>query len=56
MTAEDLKELDVGVLGHRRKLLDAITALCVETNKTSPSEALTTIDRPAKAVAERYTY
>ena len=33
LTAEDLKELGVGVLGHRRKLLDAITALRAETNK-----------------------
>jgi SAM domain (Sterile alpha motif) len=56
LTAEDLKELGVGALGHHRKLLDAITALRAETNKTSPSEALATIDRPAKAVAERYTY
>src|ERR1700693_5119034 len=27
LTAEDLKELGVGALGHRRKLLDAIAAL-----------------------------
>ena len=27
LTAEDLKELGVAVLGHRRKLLDAIAAL-----------------------------
>ena len=27
LTAEDLKELGVGPLGHRRKLLDAISAL-----------------------------
>jgi hypothetical protein len=30
LTAEDLKELGVTALGHRRKLLDAI-ALCVPT-------------------------
>ena len=27
LTAEDLKELGIGALGHRRKLLDAIAAL-----------------------------
>jgi hypothetical protein len=27
LTAEDLKELGVSALGHRRKLLDAIAAL-----------------------------
>src|SRR3984893_8813430 len=27
LTAEDLKDLGVGIVGHRRKLLDAITAL-----------------------------
>ena len=53
LTAEDLKELGVGALGHRRKLLDAITALRAEANKTSPSEALATIDRPGKDTAER---
>ena len=26
LTAEDLKDLGVGVIGHRRKLLDAIVA------------------------------
>jgi class 3 adenylate cyclase len=30
LTAEDLKELGVGSLGHRRRLLEAITALRVE--------------------------
>jgi hypothetical protein len=26
LTAEDLKDLGVGIVGHRRKFLDAITA------------------------------
>src|ERR1700754_3630009 len=30
LTAEDLKDLGVSVVGHRRKLLDAITALRME--------------------------
>jgi SAM domain (Sterile alpha motif) len=32
LTAEDLKELGVAALGHRRKLLDAIAALRADTN------------------------
>jgi SAM (Sterile alpha motif) domain-containing protein len=30
LTAEDLKDLGVGLVGHRRKLLDAIAALRVD--------------------------
>jgi class 3 adenylate cyclase/predicted ATPase len=32
LTAEDLKDLGVGLVGHRRKLLDAIAALRTETS------------------------
>jgi class 3 adenylate cyclase len=32
LTAEDLKELGVSALGHRRKLLDAIAALRADSN------------------------
>jgi len=32
LTAEDLKELGVSALGHRRKLLDAIAALRNDTS------------------------
>ena len=32
LTAEDLKELGISALGHRRKLLDAIAALRADTN------------------------
>src|ERR1700728_1883244 len=53
LTAEDLKELGVGALGHRRRLLDAITALRAEVNKAPPSEAFATIDRRAEDIAER---
>ena len=30
LTAEDLKDLGVGIVGHRRKILDAIGALRVD--------------------------
>src|ERR1700730_3082102 len=35
LTAEDLKELGVAALGHRRKLLDAIAALRGDTSATA---------------------
>jgi hypothetical protein len=37
LTAEDLKELGVTSLGHRRKLLDAITVLRSEGGAKAPS-------------------
>src|SRR6516225_2198515 len=38
LTAEDLKDLGVGIVGHRRKLLMAIAALRAESDvKTRPS-------------------
>ena len=37
LTAEDLKELGVAALGHRRKLLDAIAALRADTGPKGPS-------------------
>jgi hypothetical protein len=39
LTAEDLKELGVGPVGHRRKLLDAIVALRVDANANVPLPA-----------------
>ena len=32
LTADDLKDLGVGVVGHRRKLLNAIAALRADAN------------------------
>jgi class 3 adenylate cyclase len=37
LTAEDLKDLGVGIVGHRRKLLDAITALRTDATAKDPS-------------------
>src|SRR5208283_3658943 len=37
LTAEDLKELGVAALGHRRKLLDAIAALRRDSGAMAPS-------------------
>ena len=54
LTAEDLKELGIGALGHRRKLLDAIALLRSETSaKAAPLEAPSRAPKPAQDTAER---
>src|SRR5215469_7881942 len=42
LTAEDLKELGVSALGHRRKLLDAIAALRASSRSTWATECWST--------------
>ena len=42
LTAEDLKELGVAALGHRRKLLDAIAALRSDAGGNAPSAEVAT--------------
>src|SRR5215831_11784927 len=37
LTAEDLKDLGVSIVGHRRKLLDAIAALRTDAGAKAPS-------------------
>ena len=54
LTTEDLKELGVGSVGHRRKLLDAIAALRAETHGPTPlSDAAPPREEAAKDTAER---
>jgi class 3 adenylate cyclase len=54
LTAEDLKDLGVGIVGHRRKLLDAIAGLRADASlKAPPPEAVPPIGRSAKDTAER---
>ena len=55
LTAEDLKDLGVGFVGHRRKLLDAIAALRAQASAPTPplSDASLAIDKAAKDTAER---
>jgi class 3 adenylate cyclase len=54
LTADDLKDLSVGVVGHRRKLLNAIAALRADANTKVPlPDTLPTIDRSPKDAAER---
>src|SRR5689334_3469907 len=54
LTAEDLKDVGVTIVGHRRKLLDAIAGLRSAADaKGLPSEHLAAIDRTPKDTAER---
>src|SRR5499433_3373488 len=54
LTADDLKDLGVGVVGHRRKLLNAIAALRADANTKVPlPNTLPTIDRSPQDAAER---
>src|SRR5215469_5582499 len=53
LTAEDLKDLGVGFVGHRRKLLDAIAALRAEASTSTPvSDGSPATDNAAKDTAE----
>ena len=52
LTAEDLKELGVAALGHRRKLLDAIAALRTEASGKPPSADVATTSSAPSAFPE----
>jgi class 3 adenylate cyclase/predicted ATPase len=54
LTAEDLKDLGVGFVGDRRKLLDAIAVLRAEANGPRPlSDTASARDEAVKDTAER---
>jgi hypothetical protein len=54
LTAEDLKDPGVGLVGHRRKLLDAIAALRGGTSTdAAPRDVLPILDNAATDSAER---
>ena len=53
LTAEDLKELGVASLGHRRKLLDAIAALRDDASGKAPSATQTTSSPPSAPPEDR---
>jgi hypothetical protein len=49
LTAEDLKDLGIGSIGHRRKLLDAIALLRAETTAKAPTpEAPSAAPKPTQ--------
>jgi class 3 adenylate cyclase len=54
LTTEDLKDLGVGIVGHRRKLLDAIAALRAQVVMPTPQADVTPRAlRASKDIAER---
>jgi class 3 adenylate cyclase len=54
LTAEDLKDLGVGIVGHRRKMLDAIAVLGAYASAKAPTaEAPSILPKPAQDAAER---
>jgi predicted ATPase/class 3 adenylate cyclase len=54
LTADDLKDLGVSIVGHRRRLLNAIAALRADADTKVPlPDTLSTIDRSLKDAAER---
>ena len=53
LTSDDLKELGVAAVGHRRKLLSAIAELSGTFSKPAAVAKATRIDSPAHAAAER---
>jgi class 3 adenylate cyclase len=54
LTAEDLKDLGITLIGHRRKLLNAIAGLRVEAGAPTPiSDTPLEKDKAAKDTAER---
>ena len=53
LTAEDLKDMGVSIVGHRRALLDAITALRTDATAKGLPEAPSTIESAKDTAAER---
>ena len=53
LTAVDLKELGVAALGHRRVLLDAITALRTDASGKAPSADVATAPANSPPPADR---
>ncbi|MCS3452014.1 MULTISPECIES: adenylate/guanylate cyclase domain-containing protein [Bradyrhizobium] len=54
LTPEDLKELGIASVGHRRKLLDAVAALRAEaTSPTAPSDTASAREEGISDTAER---
>ncbi len=54
LTAEDLKDLSVNIVGHRRLLLDAIAVLGADASaKAPPADALPATGRTGRDTAER---
>ena len=56
LTVEDLKDLDVGSIGHRRKLLEAIALLRAAADAKAPPPAPTIEAARDRTTCERKRY
>ena len=55
LTSEDLREIGVAAIGHRRKLLDAIAALGAPAAATTTTAAVSDVSAPAEAERRQLT-
>ena len=55
LTSEDLREIGVAVIGHRRKLLDAIAALGASASTAAVRAAVSDASAPADAERRQLT-
>ena len=55
LTAEDLKEIGVGAIGHRRKLLDAIAALRTDAKRVMAAEVASTASAERRQVTVMFS-
>ena len=55
LTSEDLREIGVAAIGHRRKLLDAIAALGASADTTTLTAAVSEASAPAEAERRQLT-
>ena len=53
LTAEDLRDLGVGSIGHRRKLLDAIALLRGDAEAKAPPPKTPSVPKSSQEIAER---
>jgi hypothetical protein len=53
LTSEDLREIGIAAIGHRRKLLDAIAALCASTPTAAGRVPVPDASAPAEAERTR---
>jgi hypothetical protein len=55
LTSEDLREIGVAAIGHRRKLLDAIAALGASAATVTVTAAVSDVSTPAEAERRQLT-
>jgi hypothetical protein len=54
LTAEDLKDMGIGIIGHRRMLLDAIAALHIGADAKAPTLSSTPLPTALVALSLKW--